>query len=312
MMSEMSEDVNNQSKLDMVKMAARKPWSIPKNTKKILFSLSIVFFVILTALRGAMFFWIDKQGIPMPSMPPWKIAVLKLSHNIPWLASPKEHLYRTLKLTTAILNTDSEIDHTLNGSLARMEEALDLLDKDERTHDLSEFPDLNFERIVAQASLMNRGGYFLVARGNLVVKGTMMFEKFKQLDLAYAKLENPSLEKQLRFGVEKMVRQIYFNQDIEQAKAIRDELKAKFPAVSEDVGKAEIDLYYGYALCLANNQDGASYIQTVNEKLHGDLTLTMILASLNWDFGYFAAIKKNNPAGSACVNSMMNALRKKI
>jgi hypothetical protein len=280
-------------------------WSVPNlPTKQVLFSVLIAFFVVFATLRGVLFFWIDKQEMPIPAMPPWKVAVLKLSHNIPWPASPKEHLDRTLKLTTAILHTDSKIDHTLNGSLARMEEALDLLDKDERTHDLSEFSDLNFERIVAQVSLMNRGYFFLVPRGK------MIFDKFKQLDFAYAKLENPSVEYRVIFGVEKMVRQIYFNHDIEQANTIRNELKAMVAADSGDIRKAAIDLYYGYALCLANNQDGASYIQTANETIHGNLT--WMLAEFNWDFGYFAAIKKNNPAGSACINSMMNALNYKM
>jgi hypothetical protein len=104
------------------------------NIKKIFFSVLIVFFVVLAALRGALFFWIDKQEMPMPAMSPWKIAILKLSHD--------------------------------------------------------------------------------------------------------------------------------------------------------------------------------SYIQMANEKIQGNLT--WMLAEFNWDFGYFAAIKKNNPAGSACINSMMDALRKEI
>jgi hypothetical protein len=264
----------------------------------------IAFIVILAALRGALFFWIDKQEMPMPAMPPWKIAVLKLSHNIPWPASPKERLDRTLKLVNAIFHTDSRFDDRLKGSLARMSEALDMLERDERTHDLSEFPDLNYERIWEQASLMNRGSYFLVGGGK------MIFDKFNQLDLAYAKLPSPSLETRVGYGVEKMVRKITHYQDIEQANAIRGELQAMFPADSVDVRKAAIDLYYGYALCMANNQDGASYIQKNTEAFQGNLT--KILAMMSWDFGYFATIKLNNPPGSACINSITNALNYKI
>ncbi len=235
----------------------------------------------------------------MPVMAPWKITILKLARNIPWPVSPKVHLERTLKLVNAVLYSSG--DDTLKGSLARMDEALDLLSKDELAYDLSAYPDLNFERTLEQATLMNRGSYFLMRSG----RGQMIFDKFNQLEIAFNSLAPATLGNQVVFGVEKMIRQIYFGRDFSHANEIREVLIAKLPSDSSEI-RASVDLYYGYALCLAQNQDGARYIQASTEKFDGKLAMN--LAAMNWDFGFLAATMLNNPAESACVKSIKHIL----
>lgn len=265
--------------------------------KKILLILGI----ILGGLWGAQYYWIDKEPLPMPRMPSWKISVLKVSRLVPWPASSETHLDRTIKLSNAILH--QEEDKSLKSSLLRFNEALKLLAQDIHNYDLTQYPDLAYRRLLGQIILMHRGAYFLVKAGRQVE----IKEGFNRLESAFQQLANPTHSDQIEFYVEKMIHEAILNRDIPRAKEIMDELLGSASGdASANIDRMAVGLYFGYALCLSKNQEGADYIQTSISSL--PRTVVIHMAAVNWDTGLLGGIVLENQEGTSCRKAVESVL----
>lgn len=262
---------------------------------------AIFFGVVLTGLWAAQHFWIDKEQSLISRMPSWKMEILKAAHLIPWPSSNELHLDRTIKLSSAILHQEG--DRSLKDLLSKFNEALHLLNQDAEHNDLSQYPDLAYERLINQVTLMHRGAYFLVKAG----RQAEIEERFNQLEPIFRRLARPTLSERVGFSVEKMLHEVILYHDAQRAKETRDSLIATLPEDSSAGSwQAVVNLYYGYALCQSKNQEGAEYIQTSIGYLTRNVLIE--LAAANWDTGLLSGIVLINQDDSACKNAVESVL----
>jgi len=270
--------------------------------KKIIGGLVLALLGISTVgLWFAQHYWIDMEELPISPMPAWKISALKASYSMPWPASEELHLERTFKLSNAILHQQGDI--SLSGLLARLNESLALLNGHAQKHDLSQYPQLEYRRLLEQVTLMHRGIYFLAKVG----RQSEANEKFRNMEIAYQKLENPQLEDKLGFYVERFIHEVAVNNDVPRAAQSKSELLSILSEnVDGEVLKPSVDLYFGYALCLIKSQEGADLIQTSIRSIPRNAVIW--LTARNWDTGLLSGIVLENQDGSACKNVVEHVL----
>ncbi|MEQ1533491.1 MAG: hypothetical protein HOO97_11935 [Sideroxydans sp.] len=269
--------------------------------KSLMTSVILILGIVLSLLWSAQYFWIDKEQFLMPRMPSWKISILKVAHSLPWPASNEIRLNRTLKLSEAILHQQGDL--SLNSLLPRFNESLTLLELDSRNHELTQHPDLAYKRLIQQVTLIHRGAYYLVKAG----RQREIEEKFTQLEAAFLKLASPSMEDGIGFSLEKMLHEAIVNHDALLSKETKDGLLASLPVDSNaEFWRATVNLYYGYALCQSNNQDGADFIQASITYLPRNALIFMTAS--NWDVGLLGGIVLANQDGSACKNAVESVL----
>lgn len=269
--------------------------------KNLMASVILILGIVFSLLWSAQYFWIDKELFPMPRMPSWKISILKVAHSLPWPASNEIRLDRTIRLSEAILHQQGDL--SLNSLLPRFNESLTLLELDSRSHELTQYPDLAYKRLIQQVTLMHRGAYFLVKAG----RQREIEEKFNQLEPAFRKLASPSMEDRVGFSVEKMIHEAILNHDVQLSKKTKDGFLAILPVDSNtEFWMATVNLYYGYAMCQSNNQEGADYIQTSISSIPRNALI--IMATSNWDVGLLGGIILENQDGSACKKAVESVL----
>ena len=263
--------------------------------------MAILFGVVIASLWVVQYIWIDKEQFPMSRMPSWKIEFLKAAHFIPWPSSNELHLDRTIKLSSAILHQEG--DRSLKDLLSKFNEALYLLNHDADHNDLTLYPDLAYERLINQVTLMHRGAYFLIKAGRQVE----IEASFNQLEPTFRRLASPTMAERVGFSVEKMLHEVILYHDVQRAKETRDSLIATLPEESSaGAWQAVVNLYYGYALCQSKNQEGAEYIQTSIGYLTRNVLIE--LAAANWDTGLLSGIVLINQDDSACKNAVESVL----